>query len=128
MTSWHIFSVVVTASELKYYIDGTELLTWTNREDAMGATGEYEYQNRRATEEGLEPTSSQRTYQFPYFVTDYRLILTAQLGLNASISTNDSETWSWMDNYTGGVPDHLLNGTGIPVSMDIDFIRYYTQD
>jgi len=128
MTSWHIFSVVVTPLALKYYIDGTEILTWTNREDEMGATGEYEYQNRRATVEGMEPASSQRTYQYPYFVTDYRLLLTAQLGLNGSLSSNDDETWSWMDSYTGGVPDHPLNGTGIPVSMDIDFIRYYTQD
>ena len=127
-TSWHLFSVVVTATELRYYIDGELQFTWTNREDAMGATGEYSYQNQRATEAGLEPTSSQRTYQFPYHVTDYRLLLTAQLGLNASLSANDSETWSWMDTSTGGTPDHLLDGTGIPAVMDIDFIRYYTQD
>ena len=128
MTGWHLFSVVVTASELKYYIDGVEQLSWANRENAMGATGEYPYQNQRATYEGMEPTSSQRTYQYPYNVTDYRLILTAQLGLNSSLSSNDTETWSWMDSSTAGVPDHRLNGSGIPVSMDVDFVRYYTQD
>lgn len=122
MTSWHVFSVVVTPAALKYYIDGFEVLTWTNREDEMGATGEYAYQNRRATFEGMEPTSSQRTYQYPYHVTDYRLILTAQLGLNAAISSNDTETWNWMDS------EHKLDGSGIPVSMDVDFVRYYTQD
>ena len=127
-TDWHLFSVVVTPAELKYYIDGVLKFTWTNREDAMGATGEYAYQNKRATVEGMEPTSSQRTYQYPYNVTDYRLLLTAQLGLNANISSNDTETWNWMDDYSGGSPIHKLDGTGIPAVMDVDFIRYYTQD
>jgi hypothetical protein len=94
----------------------------------MGATGEYAYQNKRATVEGLEPTSSQRTYQYPYHVTDYRLLLTAQLGLNANIGSNDTETWNWMDDYSGKVPVHKLDGTGIPAVMDVDFVRYYTQD
>jgi len=96
-SEYHIFSVEVDAEKLRYYIDGKMTLEFLNREGTPGVNEE----------------------QFPFFRTDYRMILSAQLTLNKAAGS--SETWTWMDQ----IPYHYLNGTGLPAFIAVDFIRFY---
>jgi len=120
-SEFHIFTVEITASALRYYIDGELILTWNNIETALGSTGSYDYVNLRFTSVDLIPTSSQTTYAYPYNVTDYMVLLTAQLGLNTAVGS--IETWNWMN----GSSSYLLTGAGLPAYMDVDFVRFYTK-